>query len=331
MNTIKPRSDKAAAIISFIATVILLTWPAGGAWTQGAANRDTPQTYRAHLLSLDLKNPAATTELRNALTATDPVVARTAARLLGTVSPVPVEALKAALAHEDVQVRRIAAMGLVGSGPQVLPLLEAALADPQPMVRQAAVISIASLRPRSPEALALITKAGSDEDGRVLESAVFASRSYFVPLLRIQLPNEGWKFMTDPNRVGEEQRWFAVDFDDSGWHDIGISGPWQNYGHDYVGWGWYRLEIQLPPKPEGAERAELQFGAVDESAWVWCNGTFVGYHDIGSTGWDKPFSVGLGDSVRWGETNQITVRAMNTAFAGGIWQPVVLVAMSLDE
>jgi len=37
------------------------------------------------------------------------------------------------------------------------------------------------------------------------------------------------------------------------------------------------------------------------------------------------------DLLRWGEENQVTVRAMNTAAAGGIWQPITIMALKLAE
>jgi len=63
---------------------------------------------------------------------------------------------------------------------------------------------------------------------------------------------------------------------------------------------------------------------VDECAWVWVNGQYVGQHDIGPVGWDQPFRLDITKNVTWGQKNQITVRAMNTAMAGGIWRPVVI-------
>ena len=143
--------------------------------------------------------------------------------------------------------------------------------------------------------------------------------------LTFPLPRDDWRFRADTRQQGHRDGWFAVDYDDSGWDDISIEQAWAT---GYIGVGWYRREIELPERPEHMA-AELHFEGVDESAWVWVNGVYVGGQDIGAGGWNVPFRVDVTDQVRWGETNQITVRAMNTAAAGGIWRPVRLEALTV--
>jgi beta-galactosidase len=140
----------------------------------------------------------------------------------------------------------------------------------------------------------------------------------------LPLPNAEWKFHLDQERVGTDEQWYEVGFDDSDWADIGIGRAWGEFGYTgYIGVGWYRRTISVPENP-GATDAVLWFEGVDECAWVWINGQYAGEHDIGPAGWDIPFRIDVTDLIRWGEDNQITVRAMNTVAAGGIWQPVTL-------
>ncbi len=47
-----------------------------------------------------------------------------------------------------------------------------------------------------------------------------------------------------------------------------------------------------------AEKVQLYFGAVDESAWVWVNGIKVGQHDEGEAGWDKRFGLDVAAAAR---------------------------------
>ena len=141
---------------------------------------------------------------------------------------------------------------------------------------------------------------------------------------------DGWRFVLDPLRAGHRQGWYEPGFDDTGWETIGIEQTWQEAGHEYIGVTWYRRAIEIPPVVEHLA-VDLHFGAVDESAWVWLNGVYVGQHDIGPSGWDDPFRLDITEEIRWGTTNQITVRAMNTAFAGGIWQPVTISVLELAE
>ena len=91
----------------------------------------------------------------------------------------------------------------------------------------------------------------------------------------------------------------------------------------YVGLGWYRTTVTFPDKPAGTiNEAVLHFEAVDESTWVWINGEYAGVHDIGPAGWRTPFDMDITPFVKWGGANQITVRVLNTAGAGGIYEPV---------
>ncbi|HOQ29152.1 MAG TPA: beta galactosidase jelly roll domain-containing protein, partial [Armatimonadota bacterium] len=111
------------------------------------------------------------------------------------------------------------------------------------------------------------------------------------------------------------------DLDDSKWPAIEIERSWESQGHEYDGVAWYRGSFELPAKPDH-NAVELHFDAVDECAWVWVNGIYVGQHDLGTAGWDRPFALDITREVRWGQKNQITVRVYDSAYAGGIWKPV---------
>ncbi len=75
-----------------------------------------------------------------------------------------------------------------------------------------------------------------------------------------------------------------------------------------------------------AHELALSFGAVDESAWVYLNGRQIGEHDIGGGGWDKRFEIPLGDAVKIGASNILTVRVRDRSNYGGIWKSVKLAA-----
>ena len=57
---------------------------------------------------------------------------------------------------------------------------------------------------------------------------------------------------------------------------------------------------------------------------MWLNGTFVGQHAVGVSGWDKPFQLDVTDEVRWGKRNLLVVRVFDARMAGGIWKPIKL-------
>ena len=142
------------------------------------------------------------------------------------------------------------------------------------------------------------------------------------------LPLEGWKFQLDPAadlHLGNGCH--RKEFDDSQWMDIAIGKSWEEQGHQYDGYAWYRCTFQAPERPAKFNAAELHFEGVDECAWVWLNGIFIGDHDLGPDGWDMPFSLDVTEEIRWGEPNQITIRVRDDAYAGGIYLPIQLQVM----
>lgn len=140
----------------------------------------------------------------------------------------------------------------------------------------------------------------------------------------LPLPRDGWRFQTDADDQGRNQQWYAVDFDDSDWDPIAIEQHWQEAGHDYVGPAWYRRTIDTPE--DLGDMAVIAFEGVDESAWVWIDGHFIGEHDIGPAGWNEPFELEVTDYIEPGHEHQITIRAKSTANMGGVWEPVQLEA-----
>ncbi len=309
---------------------LLLCITIGAASAQMATPNAKAMARRAALLKLDGDSPKVIAQLTKALGDKNPLVKRAAARMLGDRAPGGLAGLTAALRSKDMLTRRIAALGIGAMGPGATDPLAAALKDESPFVRQAAVIGLACIRPSGPQILGLLTDAGRDTDGFVSNAALRATSNAFTTLDSIRLPKDGWKFVTDDKRVGEDGKWFAADFDDSAWNDIGIEATWQSFGHEYIGWSWYRRTVDLPARDK-APRVEMLFEGVDESAWLWINGQYIGAHDMGATGWDKPFRLDVTEALKWGEPNQITIRAMNTAHAGGIWRPVHILVMELAQ
>ncbi|MGC9316789.1 MAG: HEAT repeat domain-containing protein [Armatimonadota bacterium] len=275
-----------------------------------------------------LRGEASVDALAEALGDPDVIVARTAARLLPSRGPETVRALRRALRHPDMLVRRNAAMNLDALGARALELVQRALRDDHELVRQGAVLALTQLS-HSIEAVELIEAAGDDDSPLVQRAALMATRAAYRTAESIRLPAEGWRISKDPNEVGREQEWFAEAYDDSDWDQIAIEQFWgdahEDYA-DYTGVAWYRTTFELPDR-EPPVRAQLDFGAVDESAWVWVNGQFAGEHDLGTDGWDDPFRVSVTGMLNWGGENQLTVRVLNQAMAGGIYKPVRLVML----
>lgn len=287
--------------------------------TAGTVFAETAASRRMQLL----RTPTVKI-LASAIDNGDPLVARTAARLLpehGTKALMP---LGKALRHDDMLVRRSAAMNLDALGADALELLERAMRDDSELVRQGAVYALMEMVP-STEVRELLDRAGEDESSLVQRAAVMASRASYETADRIPLPKEDWRFKVDENEIGLDEKWFGADLDDSGWETIAIEQFWGELGPD-PGVGWYRRTITLPDR-EPPARAQLDFEAVDESTWVWVNGEFAGEHDRGPSGWATPFRIDVTGMLNWGGENQITIRVLNTAMAGGIYKPVGLILL----
>ena len=300
-----------------------------------------PAERRTHLLQAAAKEgDKAIPVLRRGLEDPNMVVRRTATRLLGDLGAKAQPALMAALDNEDAVVRQAALKGLLAIDTvDHVSALRRALNDEDVTLRLIAVRELAALHPRNAAENELLAKAAKDPEDAVrsvASRALWPFHRHVIPLrerqdwdheveviAKIPLPKEGWKFRLDPQRNGHQIHWFDPDFDDQAWDGIAIEQAWQKAGYDYIGVAWYRRWVDLPAKPQGKINAvEIAFDGVDECAWVWVNGTYVGEHDIGPAGWNIPFTLDISDAVRWGQRNQITVRAMNTAHAGGIWRPI---------
>ena len=156
--------------------------------------------------------------------------------------------------------------------------------------------------------------------------------------------NGTWEFAFDPDNIGEQNQWFALEATaDSPWTmQIQVPYPWEslaawgdeeqagneNYlsknaypnpekvtcgGLDREGnyrdeprhtIGWYRRIVSIPEN-WGDKRVILNFGAVDWEATVWVNGNQIGKHENGYL----PFEFDITDALTPGEPTCIVVRA----------------------
>jgi len=313
------------------------------ALTAPACPADSPAQRRAALLELASTDAAAIGALTAALADENNVVRRTAARLLANIGKPAQDALAQALRNSDFVVRLVALRKLTDIlGADATAHLATALADDSPVIRQIAVAELANIKPRTDQIRELLQKASQDASPAVREIAAKALWPFHKESTSIRdrkdwdhdiqvvqtipLPVEGWRFALDLGPDGHLKKWYEPQFDDSSWPQIAVDKAWEEQGHQYDGVAWYRTTFALGEKPD-CLALELRFGAVDECAWVWLNGIYVGQHDIGPEGWDKPFTLDVTNEVKWQAENQITVRVFDRKFAGGIWKPVVIEAL----
>ena len=242
------------------------------------------------------------------------------------------------LADPDPEIRRYAVYRATEKAPEKeLPLLTKAVRDPSPLVRLTAVFSLSRLAGKNPEALKLLTSLMNDPDKNVRDTASlygwpFKSKNirlcedpswdYEVTTVKsIPIPDDNWKFTTDPKNRGHLDKFYLPEYKAAKWKKIRCgywSDPWNQ---DYDGYAWYRIRFKMGEKPD-CNAVELRFTGVDESAWVWLNGVYLGSHDIGEAGYNKTFSLDCRKEIRFGKENLLVVRVLDRNDGGGIWKPI---------
>jgi len=303
---------------------------------------ESPAERRTALIRESNQGLNAIPLLTAALNDENLVVRRTAVRLLASHGEPAAESLSIAFTNNDPQVRRAAlqALCLLKSGDALMPTLAAAIKDDDRSLRLLAIQQLGATLPVTGERLKLLQEAAKDTDPEISRIAQDATWPFFrettllknradwdhdvKTIQKIQLPKEDWAIMTDTDNSGHTKNWFAADFKDSDWKRIPIEDHWEKAGIQYDGYAWYRKTFAAPEKPAKYNAVELHFEAVDECAWVWLNGIYIGQHNLGPSGWTIPFSLDVTKEIAWGKDNQLTVRVLDSKGGGGIWKPVYL-------
>lgn len=315
-----------------LALLSLLVSVAAGGESNGPAVRRNALIQNAGSADLGIYSAALSDE--------NLVVRRTAARILAEKGPLAEAALAKAFENEDALVRRTALRGLCQSKAEVaIGWVRRGLIDKDPAVRRLAVDWCIG-QSRTEAITALLIPLRSDPEPAIREAAAAAlfpfqrenislrNRRDYDHDVRITqtipLAEDGWKFRLDAADEGHIRKWFESRAPGEGWVSIKTGKPWETQGHKYDGVAWYRLHFRAPIKPTKISAVDLAFDGVDEAAWVWLNGEFIGSHDIGKAGWNKPFQLDVTKEIRWDAENELVVRVFDSASAGGIWKPVRL-------
>jgi len=330
-----------------LSLAIVMALPAG----TKAGGPDTPDARRQEALHADPHDRAAHERLLALSRDPDAMVRRAAVRTLAKEGAAALPALREIFGSDrDPLVRRtiLRLAAPLTTGADLHAWLTAGEADESDLVRTAAIGIATAIAPRGPEITALLEKGRGDASHRVSRLAAnalwnfreevssFRDRPEYrdLPLQtvqRIALPAEGWRFAHDASLDGHLKGWMNPAFDDTGWGAIGIGRSWQEAGYRHEGCGWYRVGFDLPERmPQSG--VDLVFEAVDESAWIWLNGVFLGGHDLGAAGYDRMFAVDTRDLLKWGEQNVLVVRVLKPVGGhAGIWKPVYLEVLKSDE
>ena len=98
----------------------------------------------------------------------------------------------------------------------------------------------------------------------------------------------------------------AAGFDDGAWATVQVPGTLNPPPDRREIGGWYRRTFDLPASWSG-RTLTLKFGAANYLADVWLNGTWLGYHEGGTT----PFAFDATAAALPGQPNLLTVRVDN--------------------
>ncbi len=146
-----------------------------------------------------------------------------------------------------------------------------------------------------------------------------------------------WRFKTDPDTSGVDERWFAPDVDDGDWDQLSTTQQWNHQGYkSYKGAAWYRQRLTVPDDFDSQEHFWLLFGAVDKAAHIYIDGRKVFEHTIESTGldvdaiWQTSFKFDVRPWLAPGVEHVIAVLVESNEGFGGIWRPVSLVSADHD-
>ena len=245
------------------------------------------------------------------------------------------------LKDKDPEIRRYALyLYIKKHGIKAVEQIKTAVTDSDVQVRMTAVSALCSLARNDASLNNLLLKIASDDpELAIRELAGKASWPFkrdillirnnpgwdheVITLKRWKIDDSNWKFITDPGAKGhtDKFKYFARKLNEKKWSPIKY-GYWEDQSfEDYDGIAWYRIRFTMPPKVDH-NAFELHFSGVDESAWVWLNGVYLGSHDIGVAGHNKHFAVDGTKEVRFGEENLLVVRVKDTSAAGGIWRAI---------
>ncbi len=144
--------------------------------------------------------------------------------------------------------------------------------------------------------------------------------------------SQNWKFSPDPKSVGDAEKWYAVDFDDSHWDSLNAGQRWEDQGYaDLDGFAWYRKRVRIPADWKGKE-VWIKFGAVNDAYELFVNGesvSFFGDANISFAG--KPSFSKVSDKLKYGESNLIAVKVNDWGNSGGLWRLPVIVTTDKVE
>jgi hypothetical protein len=130
---------------------------------------------------------------------------------------------------------------------------------------------------------------------------------------------DGWRFLPDPKKVSESERWFAPGFDDGDWAVLTGARTWEEQKfRDYDGWAVYRKKIAVPAAWKD-KSVFVSFRGVDDLYVLYVNGQRIVQRgkEPDETVWNVTTVDDIGAAIKPGEENLIALRVLDWGMAGG--------------
>lgn len=136
------------------------------------------------------------------------------------------------------------------------------------------------------------------------------------------------RFHLDPHDDGRFERWYERSRDVTTWRAVLTTKPFyaqgcmDEAGHPYVGYAWYRFDVDVPAIAPG-QRVHFLCPVVETEGWCWVNGVYVGHRPYAES-YTRPSEMDLDvtDALEPGKTNTIAIRIGTSqnpeAAAGGL-------------
>lgn len=127
-----------------------------------------------------------------------------------------------------------------------------------------------------------------------------------------------WRFM-----IGDNMRWSAPGFNDSGWESIIVPSNWENQGFPgYDGFAWYRRQVTISDSSKGSSLV-LFMGYIDDVDEVFFNGVRIGHKGSFPPNYWTAYNaerryVIPSELIKFNQPNSIAVRVYDAQIDGGI-------------
>lgn len=144
--------------------------------------------------------------------------------------------------------------------------------------------------------------------------------------------SKNWRFSPDENNIGQSEKWYAPNFDDSHWDKIDAGKRWEDQGYPNLdSFGWYRKTVDVPLDWKGKD-IWIKFGAVNDAYELFVNGESVSsFGKANITFAAKPSFTKVSDNLKYGQSNLVAVKVNDWGNSGGLWRLPAIITTDKTE